>query len=152
MNPLWVGILIILIGGAGALLLKMRNEKFMNSEAGKEAQSKTQDFANQALASDETLLLSDYSPSMKAHVVLSDQGIHYRQEKRSGEIRFDAAYSEIKKCDFLDFTSNKVKSDGNVVHIKIKSERGNCTLYSFPKAAEIAQELAKHGFEKHSLL
>lgn len=151
MDAVWIGILVALIGSIGAIVLKTRNQKFENSDAAKEAQSKTQDFANQALASDETPLLTDYSPSMKAHVVLSDKGVHYKQEKRSGEVRFDAAYSDIKKCDFLDFTSNKVKSDGNVVHIKIKSEHGSCTLYSFPKAAEIARELAKHGFEKRSL-
>lgn len=152
MNPLWLGIFIALIGGVGALVLKTRNEKFKNSDAAKEAHSMTQAFADKALASDETLLLSDYSPSMKAHVVLSNKGIHYKQEKRSGEVRFDATYSDIKKCDFLDFTSNKVKSSGNVVHIKITSEHGNCTLYSFPKAKEIALELANRGFEKRSLL
>lgn len=152
MNPLWLGIFIALIGSVGALVLKARNKKFENSDTAKEVRSVTQDFANQVLAPDETLLLSDYSPSMKAHVVLSNKGLYYKQEKRSGEIRFDTTYSDIKKCDFLDFTSNKVKSSGNVVHIKIKSEHDNCTLYSFPKAKEIAKELANRGFEKSSLL
>ncbi len=143
---LWLLIFSALLGGIGTIVVKRRNEKFQASGKAVEAEERTQAFAKQALDADETVILSDYCPSMKAHVLLTDKGLHYLQEKRSGDLRFDTPYAGIEKVKYTDFSANKVKHDGNVMNIQIKAQSGKCALYQFPKAGQIAQELASRGF------
>lgn len=151
MNPIFIGLFIALIGGLLKLSQSLQRKKFEQSGQAAASKESAEAFAREAAQEDETVVLTDYSPQMDAYVVLTDNGLYYKQVRKSRNVLFSAKYDEIEKCSFYDFSMNKVKSDRDIYTVKIKSAKGACSLFSFPRMNQIAQELARHGFEKLSL-
>lgn len=152
MNGLWIVFLLVVLGGAIKVATDVRNEKFArNPAAVAEALSETNRFAEQSLKPGENLLLSDYSSQMKAYVLMTDQGIYYKQSGKNSDHLFSTTYHDIIKCEFKDASLSKCRSDQQVASIHIKAQRGKCVLMTFPKIKEMAAELARQGFEKKSM-
>ena len=135
----------------GPLMIFLRNRSFDNRAESVYAEKETQEFAREVMDEGENLILSDYSSTIQMHAVFTDQGIYTRRCKGSKDVRFSVRYDEISQCDFLDYGSGKVKSTGNVMHIRLYKGYDKCMLSYFPKIREMAAELAKRGFEKKSL-
>ena len=153
MNGLWIVFLLVVLGGAIKVATDVRNEKFArNPAAVAEAISATNRFAEQSLKPGENLLLSDYSHQMNAYVLITDQGIYYKQSGRNSDRLFSTTYHDIIKCEFKDASLSKCRSDQQVASIHIKAQRGKCVLMTFPKIKEMAAELARQGFEKKSMV
>lgn len=149
MKPIFYVLILSVFGGIATLVEKLRIERFQNGPKAQEMEEKLREFEKQALAADETLVLSDYSPRQKTFVVLSDGKIHGCRQKRNTSECFDIAYADVKKCRLMDIMGNKVELNGDVMNIYLKTYAGKAyTLIAFPKATQIAHELDAHGLLK----
>ncbi len=149
MKPIFYVLILSVLGGIATLVEKLRNERFQNGPKAQEMEEKLRVFEKQALAADETLVLSDYSPRQKTFVVLSDSKIHGWRQKKKTSVHFDIPYADVKKCKLMDIMGNKVEPNGDVMNIHLKTYAGKAyTLFGFPKATQIARELDAHGLLK----
>lgn len=145
MNSLLYFPILRILGVIGTLVVNLRNSCFQSGAKAQEMEKKLREFEKQALAADETLVLSDYSPSKKTFVVLSDSKIHgWRQQKKTS-VHFDITYAEVKRCRLSDIMGNKVAPNGNVMNIYLQTCADEVyKLYAFPKATQIAYVLDAH--------
>ncbi|MGN1020525.1 MAG: hypothetical protein ACI4O7_09115 [Aristaeellaceae bacterium] len=137
---------ILIISVVRPLIVHLRNISYENSPAGENARQSLKEFARTALCEGETLLLSDYSHLARASVLMTDQGFHFRQTKRSREIAVDAAYRQIISCTFRDCSGSKVRNPDRVNDIQLHTSEGDCVLSCFPQSEAIARLLIERGW------
>ncbi len=137
-------IVLLVLGiiiGAAALLFKSRNENHTKSESYTQNLYNAQNTVKQMLLPNEQILLTDNVKGLTDTVTLTDKGIYYYKK---GMVTFKCFDSDIVNCTYTNFGGNKVKVQGDVVHIKLKTNTDKCNMYSFPRAKEIALILDRY--------
>ncbi len=141
MDIITIMIIVGIIVGICAKIFQSRNENYTKSEVYMQNMQDAENYIRSILSSDENMLLIDNPYGLKDIVVLTTKAVYYIKK---GNITFRANYSDITKCKYTNFSGDKVKPYGDVVHIKLRSNTGKCNLYSFPKAKEIAAILNRY--------
>lgn len=143
MSPILVVFFIVAIGSIGAFVFRSLNSNYVKNERYSADIDQSRNSIKNVLAPGEELILVDSGRRTNDAFAMSNAGIYYLKK---GELVFHAAYNDIQKLKFMNYTGDKVSSIENVEHIKIVSHPGSCTLYSFPKAKEIASILEQKCF------
>ena len=143
MSPIFVVFFIVVIGSIGAFVSRSLNSNYVKNERYTADIDQSNRSIKNVLAPGEELILVDSGRRTNDSFAMSSTGIYYLKK---GALVFHATYNDIQKLKFMNFTGDKVSSIENVEHIKIVSSQGSCTLYSFPKAREIASILEQKCF------